>query len=141
MLGGLLLASRNSSFRATSARPGKDAIAFAILILILLVKPTACWGAASLRRFSVPGLYGGSALQRTGRAVRSWHRSRGGPVAGRDRATRVGSRLEYLFVNLNHIGVAVILAVSLNLVNGLTASSPSATPGFMAVGGYVSPSC
>ena len=46
--------------------------------------------------------------------------------------------LEYLFVNVNHIGIAIILAVSLNLVNGLTGQFSIGHAGFMAVGGYVS---
>ncbi|HUJ26216.1 MAG TPA: branched-chain amino acid ABC transporter ATP-binding protein/permease [Myxococcales bacterium] len=45
--------------------------------------------------------------------------------------------LEYLFVNINHIGIAIILAVSLNLVNGLTGQFSIGHAGFMAVGGYV----
>src|SRR5438309_4108145 len=46
--------------------------------------------------------------------------------------------LEYAFQNINHIGVAVILAVSLNLVNGLTGQFSIGHAGFMAVGAYVS---
>src|SRR5215470_14917020 len=45
--------------------------------------------------------------------------------------------LEYAFVNINHIGIAIILAVSLNLVNGLTGQFSIGHAGFMAVGGYV----
>ncbi|OLC17674.1 MAG: hypothetical protein AUG04_04985 [Deltaproteobacteria bacterium 13_1_20CM_2_69_21] len=47
-------------------------------------------------------------------------------------------RLEYAFQNINHIGIAIILAVSLNLVNGLTGQFSIGHAGFMAVGGYVS---
>jgi len=46
--------------------------------------------------------------------------------------------LEYAFQNLNHIGIAIILAVSLNLVNGLTGQFSIGHAGFMAVGAYVS---
>ena len=46
--------------------------------------------------------------------------------------------LEYTFQNLNHIGIAIILAVSLNFVNGLTGQFSIGHAGFMAVGGYVS---
>ena len=84
---------------------------------------------------------GGSALKTTGRALRSWL-----PfviavpilyliekfVAGGDLG------LEYVFQNINHIGIAIILAVSLNLVNGLTGQFSIGHAGFMAVGGYVS---
>src|SRR5258708_10416994 len=42
---------------------------------------------------------------------------------------------EYLFVNLNHIGIAIVLAVSLNLVNGLTGQFSIGHAGFMAGGG------
>jgi len=45
---------------------------------------------------------------------------------------------EYAFQNINHIGIAIILAVSLNLVNGLTGQFSIGHAGFMAVGGYVS---
>jgi len=44
---------------------------------------------------------------------------------------------EYAFQNINHIGIAIILAVSLNLVNGLTGQFSIGHAGFMAVGGYV----
>jgi branched-chain amino acid transport system permease protein len=46
--------------------------------------------------------------------------------------------LEYVAQNINHIGIAIILAVSLNLVNGLTGQFSIGHAGFMAVGGYVS---
>src|ERR1700738_2297419 len=49
-----------------------------------------------------------------------------------------GFGLGYLFQNIDHIGIAVILAVSLNLVNGLTGQFSIGHAGFMAVGGYVS---
>jgi branched-chain amino acid transport system permease protein len=45
---------------------------------------------------------------------------------------------EYAFQNINHIGLAIILAVSLNLVNGLTGQFSIGHAGFMALGGYVS---
>jgi len=45
---------------------------------------------------------------------------------------------EYAFQNINHIGIAIILAVSLNLVNGLTGQFSIGHAGFMALGGYVS---
>src|SRR3977135_4606856 len=45
---------------------------------------------------------------------------------------------QYAFQNINHIGIAIILAVSLNLVNGLTGQFSIGHAGFMAVGRYVS---
>ncbi len=45
---------------------------------------------------------------------------------------------EYVFQNVGHIGIAIILAVSLNLVNGLTGQFSIGHAGFMAVGGYAS---
>src|SRR3989454_12283420 len=86
------------------------------------------------------GFFGGSALQRTGRAARSWlpffvaipvlvliqEKIALNPELG----------LEYVFQNINHIGVAIILAVSLNLVNGLTGQFSIGHAGFMAIGGY-----
>jgi branched-chain amino acid transport system permease protein len=50
----------------------------------------------------------------------------------------VQSDWEYAFQNINHIGLAIILAVSLNLVNGLTGQFSIGHAGFMAIGGYVS---
>jgi branched-chain amino acid transport system permease protein len=87
-------------------------------------------------------LFGGSALKRTGKAVRSWL-----PffvaipflvLIEQEIALNPALRLEYAFQNINHIGIAIILAVSLNLVNGLTGQFSIGHAGFMAVGGYVS---
>src|ERR1041384_8753821 len=88
------------------------------------------------------GFFGGSALKRSGRAVRSWL-----PffiaipflvLIEQKVALNPDFGLEYIFVNINHIGIAIILAVSLNLVNGLTGQFSIGHAGFMAVGGYVS---
>jgi branched-chain amino acid transport system permease protein len=88
------------------------------------------------------GFFGGSALKRSGRAVRSWL-----PffiaipflvLIEQKVALNPDFGLEYTFQNINHIGIAVILAVSLNLVNGLTGQFSIGHAGFMAVGGYVS---
>ncbi len=88
------------------------------------------------------GFFGGSALRRSGKFLKSWipffaaipflvlieQYVELNPAYG----------LEYTFQNINHIGIAVILAVSLNLVNGLTGQFSIGHAGFMAVGGYVS---
>src|SRR3979411_852250 len=88
------------------------------------------------------GLFGGSALKTARRALWSWlpwvvaipflfliqEKIALNPELG----------LEYVFQNINHIGVAIILAVSLNLVNGLTGQFSIGHAGFMAIGGYVS---
>ena len=88
------------------------------------------------------GLFGGSALKRSGRAAKAWLpfvvaipflylieiQVAHNPALG----------LEYVFQNINHIGIAIMLAVSLNLVNGLTGQFSIGHAGFMAVGGYVS---
>src|SRR3989475_9663770 len=88
------------------------------------------------------GLLAGSALQRTGRAVRSWlpfFAAIPVLVLIQDQiALNPALGLEYAFKNINHIGIAIILAVSLNLVNGLTGQFSIGHAGFMAVGGYVS---
>src|SRR2546427_10541601 len=87
------------------------------------------------------GLLAGSALQRTGRAVRSWlpfFAAIPVLVLIQDQiALNPELGLEYVFQNINHIGVAIILAVSLNLVNGLTGQFSIGHAGFMAIGGYV----
>ena len=86
--------------------------------------------------------FGGSALKTTGRAARSWL-----PfviavpllvLVEQKIALNPDYGLEYVFQNINHIGIAIILAVSLNLVNGLTGQFSIGHAGFMAVGGYVS---
>src|SRR5712671_321054 len=88
------------------------------------------------------GLLRGSALQRTGRAVRSWLPFFAAvPVLVLIQeyiALNPYFGLEYAFQNINHIGIAIILAVSLNLVNGLTGQFSIGHAGFMAIGGYVS---
>src|SRR3989454_12841764 len=88
------------------------------------------------------GLLADSALQRTGRAVRSWlpfFAAIPVLVLIQDQiALNPALGLEYAFQNINHIGIAIILAVSLNLVNGLTGQFSIGHAGFMAVGGYVS---
>src|SRR5438105_4404273 len=86
------------------------------------------------------GLFGGSALVSARRALLSWLPFFAAiPLLwlvqhffARD------PDLEYAFQNINHIGIAIILAVSLNLVNGLTGQFSIGHAGFMAVGGYVS---
>src|SRR3954464_7426840 len=87
------------------------------------------------------GLFGGSALKTSGKALRSWL-----PffvaipflwLIEQKVALNPDYGLEYAFQNINHIGIAIILAVSLNLVNGLTGQFSIGHAGFMAVGGYV----
>src|ERR1700716_2083732 len=86
------------------------------------------------------GLFGGSALTRARRALLSWLPF----VAAIPLLWLVQHFLadqpdwEYAFQNINHIGIAIVLAVSLNLVNGLTGQFSIGHAGFMAVGGYVS---
>src|SRR2546421_7697573 len=88
------------------------------------------------------GFFGGSALKHARRALRSWL-----PwfiaipflwLIEQKIALNPDLGLEYAFQNINHIGIAIILAVSLNLVNGLTGQFSIGHAGFMAVGGYVS---
>ena len=87
-------------------------------------------------------MFGGSALKRARRAILSWI-----PffvaipflwLFEQKVALNPDYGLEYVFQNVNHIGIAIILAVSLNLVNGLTGQFSIGHAGFMAVGGYVS---
>jgi branched-chain amino acid transport system permease protein len=86
------------------------------------------------------GLFGGSALAQARRALLSWL-----PFVAAIPLLWVVQYFfadqpdwEYAFQNINHIGIAIILAVSLNLVNGLTGQFSIGHAGFMAVGGYVS---
>ena len=88
------------------------------------------------------GLFGGSALKKARRALWSWL-----PwfvaipflvLIEQKIALNPDLGMEYVFQNINHIGIAIILAVSLNLVNGLTGQFSIGHAGFMAVGGYVS---
>src|SRR5438270_4588301 len=86
------------------------------------------------------GLFGGSALVNARRALLSWL-----PFFAAIPLLWLVQRFfaeqpdwDYAFQNINHIGIAIILAVSLNLVNGLTGQFSIGHAGFMAVGGYVS---
>src|SRR5437762_13115350 len=85
------------------------------------------------------GLFGGSALVQARRALLSWL-----PFLAAIPLLWLVQYFfadqpdwEYAFQNINHIGIAIILAVSLNLVNGLTGQFSIGHAGFMAVGGYV----
>src|SRR5206468_2491065 len=88
----------------------------------------------------VAGLFGGSALTQARRALLSWLPFIAAiPVLWLVQQLFADQRdWEYVFQNINHIGIAIILAVSLNLVNGLTGQFSIGHAGFMAVGGYVS---
>src|SRR6266851_4922167 len=86
------------------------------------------------------GLFGGSALTQARRALLSWL-----PFVAAIPVLWLVQHFwaeqpdwEYAFQNINLIGIAIILAVSLNLVNGLTGQFSIGHAGFMAVGGYVS---
>ena len=88
----------------------------------------------------MPGSFGGSALKQASRGLRSWIPFFVAiPLLWVIEKT-VGSNpeWEYTFQNINHIGIAIVLAVSLNLVNGLTGQFSIGHAGFMAVGAYVS---
>src|SRR5438067_7945406 len=85
------------------------------------------------------GLFGGSALANTKRAALNWV-----PFVAAIPLLWVIQHFfaeqpdwEYAFQNINHIGIAIILAVALNLVNGLTGQFSIGHAGFMAIGGYV----
>jgi branched-chain amino acid transport system permease protein len=88
----------------------------------------------------VAGFSGGSALKRAERGLRSWIPFFAAIPFLYFIEAKVASDpgLEYVFQNINHIGIAIILAVSLNLVNGLTGQFSIGHAGFMAIGGYVS---
>src|SRR5882757_2453052 len=81
----------------------------------------------------------GSVLKQTTRALRSWLPFFVAiPILWLiEKNLAVQSDWEYAFQNINHIGIAIILAVSLNLVNGLTGQFSIGHAGFMAIGGYV----
>ncbi len=86
------------------------------------------------------GLFGGSALKHARRALLSWLPFLGAiPLLWLVQSS-LGEHpdWQYAFQNINHIGIAIILAVSLNLVNGLTGQFSIGHAGFMAIGGYVS---
>src|SRR2546423_1710422 len=88
----------------------------------------------------VAGLFGGSALTQARRALLSWLPFIAAiPVLWLVQQFFADQRdWEYAFQNINHIGIAIILAVSLNLVNGLTGQFSIGHAGFMAIGGEVS---
>jgi branched-chain amino acid transport system permease protein len=82
----------------------------------------------------------GSAVKNMGRTVRSWAPFFIAiPILWLiEHYVASQTQFEYAFENINHIGIAIILAVSLNLVNGLTGQFSIGHAGFMAIGGYVS---
>ena len=84
------------------------------------------------------GFFGGSALKRAQRGLRSWIPFFAAIPFLYLIEAKIASDpgLEYAFQNINHIGIAIILAVSLNLVNGLTGQFSIGHAGFMAVGAY-----
>src|SRR5437870_13872918 len=86
------------------------------------------------------GLFGGSALTQARRALLSWLPFFVAiPLLWLVQYFFADQRdWEHAFQNINHIGIAIILAVSLNLVNGLTGQFSIGHAGFMAIGGYVS---
>jgi branched-chain amino acid transport system permease protein len=88
----------------------------------------------------VAGFFGGSAVKRARKTLLSWLPFFAAiPVLWLlERLSAPEYGYEYAFVNINHVGIAIILAVSLNLVNGLTGQFSIGHAGFMAVGGYVS---
>jgi branched-chain amino acid transport system permease protein len=83
--------------------------------------------------------FGGSALKHSRRAAQAWIPFVAAvPILWLIQSAFAGQPdWEYAFQNINHIGIAIILAVSLNLVNGLTGQFSIGHAGFMAVGGYV----
>jgi len=83
--------------------------------------------------------FGGSALKHSRRAAEAWLPFVAAvPILWIIQSEFAGRPdWEYAFQNINHIGIAIILAVSLNLVNGLTGQFSIGHAGFMAVGGYV----
>jgi len=118
MLGGLILGLAEQLVSSYVSSQWKDAIAFGILILILLVKPSGCSGRAPRRRCRWPGSWGQRAAAHRA-AVRSWLPFFAAvPVLVLIQeyiALNPDFGLEYAFQNINHIGIAIILAVSLNL--------------------------
>src|SRR2546430_13067725 len=82
------------------------------------------------------GLCGGSALTQARRALLSWLPFLAAiPLLWLVQLFFADQRdWEYAFQNINHIGIAIILAVSLNLVNGLTGQFSIGHAGFMAIG-------
>src|SRR3989440_1722855 len=84
------------------------------------------------------GLFGGSALIQARRALLSWLPFLAAiPLLWLVQFFFADQRdWEYAFQNINHIGIAIILAVSLNLVNGLTGQFSIGHAGFMAIGGW-----
>ena len=83
--------------------------------------------------------FGGSALKHSRRALEAWLPFVAAvPILWIIQSAFAGQPdWEYAFQNINHIGIAIILAVSLNLVNGLTGQFSIGHAGFVAVGGYV----
>ena len=135
VVGALLLGLVEEFVVGYTASSWRDAVAFGFLILVLLVRPEGLFGRVD----------GGEGLMRVrALAVRSrgpaWLRG----VAAVLVAIAVLALLQLLvgdcpfFVYLaSLVGVNVILAVSLNIVNGMTGQFSIGHAGFMAVGAYI----
>jgi branched-chain amino acid transport system permease protein len=106
-----------------SSSSWRDAVAFGFLIIVLLVRPV-----------------GSSATSRRRRCSDATLAPRSVPRADRHRGPRGAAdaprQLPFFVYLASIVGVNVILAVSLNIVNGMTGQFSIGHAGFMAVGAY-----
>ncbi len=130
VVGGLLLGLVEEFVVGYTASSWRDAVAFGFLIVVLLVKPEGLFGRA----------VAGEGVSRDG------PRPDGPPrrAAGPDRAPLPGgarpgarARCRSSSTSRRSSGVNIILAVSLNIVNGMTGQFSIGHAGFMAVGAYM----
>jgi len=144
-LGGLLLGVVETFVNGSQWSTYKDAIAFAVLIIILLFRPAGLAAASSGRRKESeanPVAAAKLPAQPPTRPLAA-HSPRPAcracwPTSG---LSCFPGRLRPLLTSSVHafigIGINIILAVSLNLVNGYTGQFSLGHAGFMSVGAYL----
>ena len=124
MVGGLVLGLAEEYVAGYTSSPYRDAIAFTVLILVLLVRP-----AGHLR----PRHRGEGLVARVRPTARSFLPFViGAPLLY---ALQQITPADYTII-LVAAGVNIVLAVSLNVVNGFTGQFSLGHAGFMAVGAY-----
>ena len=121
VLGGFIIGITETFVSGYISSTYCDAIAFGVLILILLIKPSGLLGKKELKKYDVQArqtlFAGGAGL---GLLV-----------------SLIADHINpyWLFISYD-IGINIILAVSLNLINGYTGQFSLGHAGFMAVGAY-----
>ena len=131
-VGGLLIGVVETFVAGSRSRITRDAIAFAVLIVILLFRPAGLLGQIA----GGESLTLSAPLNRYLRSKKLWLLA--AIVVSAVISHFSGSINGYYLQVIIFIGINIILAVSLNLINGYTGQFSLGHAGFMAIGAYVS---